>query len=560
MKKTLLSILGVAATMASVAQTPSPSWTLEQNTNFPLTSFGTKFLDVVDNNVIWTIGYHGVAGETSKNYNWCSRSIDGGANFTSAPIFSSAVTPGIGDTNTYVIANLEGLDANTAWVSAYTKAGGGSKGAIFQTTDGGANWTKMGPAAMYANASSFCNVVSFCNSQVGITSGDPNSSTANEHEIWRTTDGGITWNLVPAANIPNPSTGEYGLVNVYEKQGPNTFWFGTNKGRIYRSTDGGLNWNVSTVTAASIAATTSINDIAFSSATNGVCYAFTGTTPNFTFTMYNTNDGGATWTLIPTPDPNVGRNDICAVPGANLLASCGSATNNSLLSYSNDNGITWNDWGSTGIQYLTIDFASPSAGWSGSFSDAANSSTGGIYKFTDAALTPNAFAGFIPEKTFGCAPTTATVSNFSTGTPAPSFAWSVSPAATISNSTAATPSFTFTNAGNYTITLTATSGTSTSTDTRIVYAANCTGLVDNNSVLASVNVYPNPTKNIVNVEVSNTESYNLTLVDVLGKVVLTGKGENNSTIALDLSNQIKGVYFLVIESNGNKTTKKIILE
>lgn len=558
MKKTLLSIFSVIASMTSFAQTASPSWTLEQNTNFPLTSFGTKFLDVVDNNVIWTIGYHGVSGETSKNYVWCSRSIDGGANFNSAPIFSSSATPGLGDTSTYVVSSLEGVDANTAWVAAYMKIGTGSKGAVFQTTDGGQNWTKMGNPTMFSNASSFCNIVTFVNSQVGITMGDPNSSVANEFEIWRTTDGGTSWTLVPGANIPNPTSGEFGLVNIYEKMG-NTIWFGTNKGRILRSNDGGLNWNVSTVTAASIAATSSINDIAFSSPNNGVAYVYTGTTPNFTFTMYNTADGGATWTLIPTVPPSVGKNDICGIPGTNFLASCGSGSLNTLLSYSGDNGLTWNDWGSVGIQYLTIDFASPTAGWSGTFSDATTSSTGGIYKF-NGSLSNNAFAGFIPEKTFGCTPTTATVSNYSTGTPAPTFSWTVSPTAGISNATAATPTFSFTNPGSYTITLTATSGTTSSTQSKIVVAANCTGLVNNNSVEASVNVYPNPSKNIVNVEVLNTDSYNLTLMDVVGKVVLNGKAQSNSNVALDLSGQPRGVYFLTVESKGNKTTKKIILE
>ncbi|MBL7917526.1 MAG: hypothetical protein JNM96_03955, partial [Bacteroidia bacterium] len=48
MKKTLLSILGVAAMMTGVAQqTPSPSWTNLQNSNFPIVSAGIKFLDAV---------------------------------------------------------------------------------------------------------------------------------------------------------------------------------------------------------------------------------------------------------------------------------------------------------------------------------------------------------------------------------------------------------------------------------------------------------------------------------------------------------------------------------
>lgn len=554
MKKTLLSIIGAVAAMTGFAQqTPSPSWTITQNSNFPIVSAGVRFLDAIDNNVVWAIGYDGMA--PNRNYCWFTRSIDGGNTFLSAPVFSSATTPGIGDTSSYVIANLDAIDANNAWVAAYDK-GTQSKGGIFRTQDGGATWKEVYATQMYTNSAAFCNVVAFTNNNIGFTQGDP---VGGEYEIWTTTNGGNTWSKVPGANIPNPTSGEYGLVNIYEKFGSSNFWWGTNKGRIFRSTDGGNTWNVA-VLPGTPTASLSVNDIAFSSATNGVAYVYNTSTNPATFEMYNTTDGGATWTQINTIDPNVGKNDICNIPGSGLYASAGAGTGNQLISYSADNGVTWTNWGSTNIQYLNVDFVSPQTGWAGTFSDQANSSLEGIFKYNGNLLGSNAFAGFIATRTSECAPSTATISNFSTGNPAPAFSWSVFPAATISNSTAATPTVSFANAGTYTITLTATSGTSTSSVDKVVTIENCTGISNNTEVVASLNVFPNPTKNKITVEVANVDAYTLTLVDVLGKVVLSQSANSAQNVTLDLSNQAKGVYFLNVESNGAKTTKKIILE
>ncbi len=557
MKKTLLSIFGVAAIMTSVAQ-PSPSWNNLQNSNFPIVSAGIKFLDAVDQNVVWAFGYDGMA--PSRNYNWVARSVDGGANFFASPVVSSTVTPAIGDTTTFVFANMDAIDANRCWTSAYTKAAGGSKGGLFKTIDGGTNWTRVGATTMYTNTTSFLNLVAFVTPQVGITQGDGNPSSGNvDLEIWRTTDGGNTWTMVPGANMPNLVSGEYGLVNVYEKLAPSFYWMGTNKGRIYRSTDAGLNWSVATLPGTPTASL-SVNDISFRDANNGVAYVFNSSTNPATFEMYNTTDGGATWTQIVTVDPNAGRNDICRIPGTNLFASAGAGTGNQLISYSNDNGVTWNNWGSTNIQYLTVDFVSPEVGWAGSFSDQANSSLGGIYKYSGASQNNDAYAAFTMGG-FDCAPATVTVNNYSTGNPANTYTWtSFPPTAAFSSSTATTPTITFTNAGQYTITLTANNGTATSTFDQVIEVATCTGI---NDVTADVKfaVYPNPTSGTLNIKLADgTSNFKYTVRNILGATVATENIKNQDNVSINLANQAAGVYFVTIENNGKKSTQKIIVE
>ena len=468
MKKTLLSIFGALAVSSAVGQA-SASWSITQNAAWPKVSTGVRLLSAVDANVVWAHGYDGTAGNTSRNYSWFTRTINGGTSWASGNIYQSTVTPIIGDTNSFKIASLEGVDANTCWVASYLKAGQ-NKGAIHRTTNGGVTWQNMTAAGMYTNAASFCNIVTFVTPLIGITMGDPHPGIANEYEIWRTTDGGNTWSLVPGANIPNPSSvNEFGLTGVYTKLGSNNIWFGTNEGRIFRSTDGGLTWNVSTLDPSSVG----INEIAFTTPLNGYCWLFDASQ---SLAQYNTTDGGATWTLIPVQDPNLGLNNMGAIPGTSDYASCGAGTTNQIISYSSNAGVTWTDWGSTTIQYLTVDFVNNTTGWAGGFSDPTTPGIGGIYKYSGPAITsPAAPTAAFSAPPVLCLSTGSTVlNNTSTGNPAPTYSWTSSPAAVFSSPTATNPTVTFATAQSYTLTLTAVNATGTNVATQVVLVQACT--------------------------------------------------------------------------------------
>lgn len=320
---------------------------------------------------------------------------------------------------------------------------------------------------MFTNvASSFANFVSFLTPSVAIANGD---AVGGEYEIWRTIDGGVTWTIVPGANIPNPlSSNEYAIVNLYAKFGPSNFWFGTNQGRIYRTTDAGVTWNVTAVAASNA----TITEIAFSDANNGVAYAASGA-GGTVFQMYNTTNGGVTWSLITPLSPNVGRNDICAIPGTNFYASVGAAATNNIISYSTNNGVTWTNWGSTNIQYLTVDFVDDQTGWAGSFSDVANPALGGIWKYNGVTFNSK-FT--LPANI--CNPgSTVTVSptNSSSGLSPLSFSWSSVPAGLVfSSTTASVPVITFSTNGNYSVTLAVTNSVgAVSTSSQVVSFLTC---------------------------------------------------------------------------------------
>ncbi len=83
-----------------------------------------------------------------------------------------------------------------------------------------------------------------------------------------------------------------------------------------------------------------------------------------------------------------------------------------------------------------------------------------------------------------------------------------------------------------------------------------------NNLATSINVFPNPTFDIINIEMSlekNTE-VQYQLFNAVGKLVLnTSKQENgNARTSLNISNFPTGIYFLQIHIDGKTTSKKVV--
>jgi photosystem II stability/assembly factor-like uncharacterized protein len=463
MKKQLLSVFATLAFGASVAQVPTNSWTTAQNSNFPAGGLAARLMDAVDANVIW-LGSDDVF--TSRNYCFYSMSSNGGSSFTSGPIFPNSTA--VGDTTDYVLANIEGIDANTAWVCAFQRSAPYSTanqggGVIYRTTNGGANWSNMTAAGMFSNvANSFADFVTFLTPSVGIAVGDP---VGGAFEIWRTVNGGLSWSIVPSANIPAPqSNTEFAIVNKFAKQGTSNMWFGTNEGRMYYTTNSGVTWNVSNVAAN----TATIQDVAFSSPSVGLAIFENGIDE-----LYRTIDGGQSWTQLSS---GLGFFDLAAIPNTNAFVAV-DWTNGNNIFYSLNNGGSWiNYGGGSGIPYTSVDFGSTAVGWVGTFNSTVTPSNGGIFKYSGAPVTSTA----LPTSAFAIAPNlclsnaTAVVNNSSSGSPAVSYTWSSAPTGAVFSSTsAATPTVTFSSAGVYTLTLLVANSTGTNVSNQVVTVQAC---------------------------------------------------------------------------------------
>jgi photosystem II stability/assembly factor-like uncharacterized protein len=267
------------------------------------------------------------------------------------------------------------LNDQVAWAVFYN-ATAGSGGGIWKTTDGGITWNQQGAGQIYNTAGvSFPNVVHFWDANVGFAMGDP---VAGEYEIYTTNDGGNTWTPVPGANIPAPTSGEYGIVDHYEVVG-DTVWFDTNKGRVFRSIDRGLTWTVAP-TGITVPANNAI-DIVFWNNNEGLARLFNGSTG--AQTVRKTVDGGSTWTAF-TPVGNMLGGDIKYVPGtASRLVSTGAnATYTIGSSYSDNGGQNWTDI-EIGTQRTALGVHDINTMWAGGFT--TSPSTDGIYKYQQLA-------------------------------------------------------------------------------------------------------------------------------------------------------------------------------
>src|ERR1051326_4373520 len=128
MKKSLLFIAMCVAALSGTSQiVPSPSWP-SQSANYANISTGTQWFDVVNDTVVWCLGYDGTA--PNANFREFTRTVNGGTLYTSGFMYP--------DTNTYHPSSIEGINDSVCWVTSYLNTTQ-NKGAIHRTGDGGLN-------------------------------------------------------------------------------------------------------------------------------------------------------------------------------------------------------------------------------------------------------------------------------------------------------------------------------------------------------------------------------------------------------------------------------------
>lgn len=328
---------------------------IEQASGFTEPSRGIHYMCAVDSNIVWASAYDGTpAGAAVHEF---TKTVNGGELWTPGEV--TVTDPNL------ETAMVFALDENKAWCPMHS----GNPQGIYYTSDGGAYWTRQGDAGMYTDAASFPNVAHFWDENIGFAQGDP---VDGYYELYTTTNGGTTWTRVPSRNIPDPLTGEFGIVGYYDVVG-DTIWCGTNKGRVFKSTNKGYNWTV----CSPVGSLTYVN-IWFKDSMNGLLQ---DKGQYSTGTLYETSDGGEIWTLVSLTG-TVYTNDMSYVPGTdNMYVSTGAAPGVSGASYSTDGGHTWDIYaGTDGTQFLATDWANVECGYAGAFN--LDQFTGGMFKYT----------------------------------------------------------------------------------------------------------------------------------------------------------------------------------
>lgn len=336
-------------------------WIL-QNSGLTAASRGIGYIHALDSLVVWATATDGSGSNPATPVQDFIKTIDGGTTWT----------PGIvNNASGLSLSMINAMSKDTAYVAMYKTSGSNPMG-IYVTRNGGTTWARQSTAS-FSNAASFPNVVHFFDKNEGFCMGDPIN---NEFEIYTTTNGGTNWTAVPGSNIPNPLTGEFGIVGYYDAVG-NKSWFGTNKGRIYRSVDKGLHWDVSQTQL------TQFTDVRFMNELRGIAKdRGDGSNPPTACNLSETSDGGVTWSPI-TVTGTGGKADIGYVPGTeNTWVSTESDYNLPVMGayYSFDGGHSWaHAAGTEEYQFISLDFVNNHCGWAGSF--ITGPATGGIFKY-----------------------------------------------------------------------------------------------------------------------------------------------------------------------------------
>ncbi len=311
-----------------------------------------------NNMVIWGLPINA----DGSIYDAFTKSIDGGLSWE-----AGSFNAGNG------LSQLFAIDATTCWAVFNT----GSNQGLYKTVDGGLTWVKKGTAY---GSGSFANVIHFFDEMNGFAEGDP---LGDYYELYTTTDGGESWTRVPEANIPAPTSGEYGITGNYCAYGDN-IWFGTNQGRIFRSTDKGYTWDVS-LTA--FGETETVGSFMFDEL-NGIAYRSyldIGVEP----LLNETTDGGVTWTEFSTTGAAFGRY-FSQIPGTEntIIGSAMDADAGMGISISEDGGHNWTEI-TSGYPFMASVWQDVETGCAGTFT-AGNPSTGGVYVKGTPVLPPPA--------------------------------------------------------------------------------------------------------------------------------------------------------------------------
>jgi len=77
-------------------------------------------------------------------------------------------------------------------------------------------------------------------------------------------------------------------------------------------------------------------------------------------------------------------------------------------------------------------------------------------------------------------------------------------------------------------------------------------------IAKKVTIYPNPSDGIINLKNTSTKTFDIKILNVLGKEVFQSSIDN-STTTLDLSSLRKGIYMVVFKNENTSFTKKIVL-
>lgn len=268
----MLLVRAFSAILLVIAAAPVPAQ-VEWEPQTSAVTARLRGMSAVSRKVAWASG----AGGTIL------RTTDGGATWQSRSIPATA---------TLDFRDIDGFSERVAYVLSI---GPGESSRIYKTTDGGEHWDLQ-----FANLDPkvFLDSMAFWDAERGVAFSD---SVNGAFVVLTTTDGGRTWNRVPADRLPAALDGEGAFAasgtNV-AVSGRDRVWIGTTAGRVLRSTDAGTTWSIA-ATPIHTGKSAGIFSIAFRDASDGIAVGGDFNKPDEAVdNAAVTSDGGVTWSLV----------------------------------------------------------------------------------------------------------------------------------------------------------------------------------------------------------------------------------------------------------------------
>jgi photosystem II stability/assembly factor-like uncharacterized protein len=405
------------------------------------------------------------------------------------------------------LSEIKIVDANTVWALAYDGSGGGATVQEFTRTTDGNTWTPgtidVGdPALSLTNLSP----VSATTAWVGAF-----DSTNGLGGVFKTTDGGATWSAQNIAAYTTAGASWFDAVHFFDANIGITVGDPTGTGlgefEVYRTTDGGTSWTA-------VAAAALPNPLNAEYGYNGG-YAASGDTMWFTTNkgrLFRTTDKGVTWSVSQAP-----------------LTDFGSAAQSGTVHFSDpNNGCLLKTVGTTYTFYTTTNGGTT---WS---AGTTFTGTRNILNYI-----PGTTIIVATSQTTGTVGTSVSTDNGTTWT-------DLEPAGTTQRGAAA---FLNTTTGWC-------AGFNVDEITDGVFKLTG-GLANQSFTSAKFRVYPNPATSNVTIATTDVDSYNLSVTDLSGKIVLA-KSFNGMENTVDISALSSGAYFFTLSSDNKKEVVKIL--
>jgi photosystem II stability/assembly factor-like uncharacterized protein len=264
--------------------------------------------------------------------------------------------------NAKFISSSTGLIAGWAW----------SNSDIRRTTDGGSTWQGIDLGNAWPKDISFIDmnngwIAGITASLISVTTdewGSVSISTTGRHStIWKTSDGGATWN----ENVLSISNWLYSI----DFSDANTGWAVGDNGLIIKTTNGGTSW-----TTQSSGTTNYLYEVDFIDLQKGWAVGQSGT-------IIRTTDGGTTWTS-QSSGTTYSLSGVCFTDALNgwVVGTSG------LILHTVDGGQTWaQQTSNTGTSLNALCFIDSLTGWiAGSSGTILKTSSAGILVGIDHAI------------------------------------------------------------------------------------------------------------------------------------------------------------------------------